>query len=105
MHKQSLRLTRLPGNMTRHRTAMMLLPWPRSTQRTRFGLRPKEQSSEQYAEYFKFGRHSNHTTTFDPASYQITGTTDKIALSGGWSVTVEVQGKPQEFKGRWLARP
>jgi uncharacterized protein (TIGR02246 family) len=63
----------------------------------------REAIEKQYAEYFKFGRHSNHTTTFDPASYQITGTTDTIALSGGWSVTVEVQGKPQEFKGRWLA--
>jgi uncharacterized protein (TIGR02246 family) len=63
----------------------------------------REAIEKQYAEYFKFGRHSNHTTTLDPASYQITGTTDTIALSGGWSVTVEVQGKPQEFKGRWLA--
>jgi uncharacterized protein (TIGR02246 family) len=63
----------------------------------------REAIEKQYAEYFKFGRHSNHTTTYDPATYQITGTTDTIAFSGGWSVTVEVQGKPQEFKGRWLA--
>jgi uncharacterized protein (TIGR02246 family) len=63
----------------------------------------REAIEKQYAEYFKFGRHSNHRTTFDPASSQITGTTDTITLSGGWSVTVEVQGKPQEFKGYWLS--
>ena len=63
----------------------------------------REAIEKQYAEYFKFGHHSNHTTTHDPASYQITGTTDTVTFSGGWSVTVEVQGKPQEFKGRWLA--
>jgi uncharacterized protein (TIGR02246 family) len=62
----------------------------------------REAIEKQYAEYFKFGRQSNHTTTPDPASYQIIGTTDTITFSGGWSVTVEVQGKPQEFKGRWL---
>jgi ketosteroid isomerase-like protein len=27
----------------------------------------REAIEKQYAEYFKFGRHSNHTTTLDPA--------------------------------------
>jgi uncharacterized protein (TIGR02246 family) len=58
---------------------------------------------KQYVDWFQGGRHSNHTTTYDSDSYQITGTTDTITLSGGWSETVEVQGKPQEFTGRWLA--
>jgi uncharacterized protein (TIGR02246 family) len=58
---------------------------------------------KQYTEWYQGGQNRNHKTTYDPASYQITGTTDTVTFSGGWSETVEVQGKPQEFKGRWLA--
>jgi uncharacterized protein (TIGR02246 family) len=63
----------------------------------------REAIEKQYMEWYEGGHNRNHKTTYDPASYQITGTTDTITFSGGWSETVEVQGKPQEFKGRWLA--
>ena len=64
----------------------------------------REAIEKQYAEWFKGGRHSNHTTTYDPASFQIAGTADTVVLSGGWSQTVEpVNGKPFQMKGRWLA--
>jgi uncharacterized protein (TIGR02246 family) len=63
----------------------------------------REAIEKQYMEWYQGGHNRNHKTTYDPASYQITGTTDTITFSGGWSETVEVQGKPQEFKGRWLS--
>jgi uncharacterized protein (TIGR02246 family) len=64
----------------------------------------REAIEKQYAEWFKGGHTSNHKTTYDPDSFQIAGTADTIALSGGWSETVEpVNGKPFELKGRWIA--
>jgi len=64
----------------------------------------REAIEKQYTEWLKGGHTSNHTTTYDPDSFQIAGTADTIALSGGWSETVEpVNGKPFQQKGRWLA--
>jgi uncharacterized protein (TIGR02246 family) len=64
----------------------------------------REAIEKQYAEWFKGGHTSNHKTTYDPYSFQIAGTADTIALSGGWSETVEpVNGKPFQLKGRWIA--
>jgi uncharacterized protein (TIGR02246 family) len=64
----------------------------------------REAIEKQYVEWFKGGHSSNHTTTYDPDSFQIAGTADTIALSGGWSETVEpVNGKPFQIKGHWLA--
>jgi uncharacterized protein (TIGR02246 family) len=59
---------------------------------------------KQYTEWFKGGHTSNHKTTYDPEAFQIAGTADTQAMSGGWSETVEpVNGKPFELKGRWMA--
>ena len=64
----------------------------------------REAIEKQYAEWFKGGHISNNTTTYDPNSFQIAGTADTIAFSGGWSQTVEpVNGKPFQQEGRWLA--
>jgi ketosteroid isomerase-like protein len=64
----------------------------------------REAIEKQYTEWFKGGHTSNHKTTYNPASFPIAGTADTIALSGGWSETVEpVNGKPFQLKGRWIA--
>jgi ketosteroid isomerase-like protein len=44
---------------------------------------------KQFTEWYQGGHIRNHKTTYDPASYQITGTTDTITFSGGWSQTFE----------------
>ena len=65
-----------------------------------------DQSSveKQFAEWFKEDYTGNRKTTYDPDSFQIAGTADTIALSGGWSETVEPEnGKPFQLNGRWLA--
>jgi uncharacterized protein (TIGR02246 family) len=63
----------------------------------------REAIEKQYEEWNKGGHTSNHKTTYDPDSFQIAGTADTIALSGGWSETVgPVKGKPFEVKGRWM---
>jgi uncharacterized protein (TIGR02246 family) len=64
----------------------------------------REAIEKQYAKWFKGGHTSNHKTMYDPASFQIAGTADATAASGGWSSTIEpVNGKPIQLKGRWLA--
>ena len=63
----------------------------------------REAIEKQHIEWYQGGSNRNHKTTYDPEPYQITGTTDAITFSGGWSETVEVKGKTLEFKGRWLA--
>ena len=63
----------------------------------------REAIEKQYVEWFKGGSNRNHKTTYDPESYQITGTPDTPTFSGRWSETVQVKGKTLEFKGRWLA--
>jgi uncharacterized protein (TIGR02246 family) len=63
----------------------------------------REAIEKQYTEWYQGGQNRKHKTTYDPASYEITGTTDAITFSGGWSETVEVKGKTLELKGRWLA--
>jgi uncharacterized protein (TIGR02246 family) len=63
----------------------------------------REAIEKQYTEWYQGGSNRNHKTTYDPESYQITGTPDALTFSGGWSETVEVKGKTLEFRGRWLA--